>query len=412
MFLCSEVGLSGGMNVIFHHAANLARYFKHDVTVATRVEGDFSWIGDRAKLISVKSYDEVAGVEFDVAIATFWETLFDLRVVTAKHSIWFCQSLEDRFYPLGHPYVEVAAAAIQVPVPTITEATWIKKLLNSFDVNRPIELVLNGIDKSIFSPTGRRPRKAGAPLHVLIEGDLASHTKGIKFAVDGALGMKQNAVIRHITRDEFKLPKHPHYEPLVGALSFKEMADQYRWSDVIVKTSRVEGMFGPPLEAFHCGSTAVVTPVTGYDEYIVNGVNGVVVGWDDVHTLSLRLDELATNEVLVAKLQENALETAKNWIDWQESSERFNEALLKLANSLRDYTQIQAELNQLELSKPKIVDGVVIKDTDATNPGSFFINRLLKANYKHWIRKALRNPLKTSRHAFQLSVAYFNLLKK
>jgi len=40
------------------------------------------------------------------------------------------------------------------------------------------------------------------------------------------------------------------------------LSDEYARSDVLLKLSSVEGMFGPPLEAFHRGATAVVTPVT------------------------------------------------------------------------------------------------------------------------------------------------------
>ena len=50
----------------------------------------------------------------------------------------------------------------------------------------------------------------------------------------------------------------------------------YRSCDVIVKLSYVEGMFGPPLEMFHCGGTSIVYDVTGHDEYIVHGKNGLV----------------------------------------------------------------------------------------------------------------------------------------
>ena len=34
------------------------------------------------------------------------------------------------------------------------------------------------------------------------------------------------------------------------------MADLYAQTDVVLKLSSVEGMFGPPLEGFHRGATA------------------------------------------------------------------------------------------------------------------------------------------------------------
>ena len=56
----------------------------------------------------------------------------------------------------------------------------------------------------------------------------------------------------------------------------------------MLKLSRVEGMFGPPLEGFHMGATCVVTAVTGHEEYVEHGENGLVVDWDDVRGTAAR----------------------------------------------------------------------------------------------------------------------------
>ena len=55
----------------------------------------------------------------------------------------------------------------------------------------------------------------------------------------------------------------------------------YRSCDVLVKLSYIEGMFGPPLEMFHCGGTAIVYRVTGHEQYIRHDDNSLVVTPDD-----------------------------------------------------------------------------------------------------------------------------------
>ncbi len=60
------------------------------------------------------------------------------------------------------------------------------------------------------------------------------------------------------------------------------MAEPLRRTDVVLKLSSVEGMFGPPLEGFHRGATCVVTPVTGHEEYVEHGWNGLLTDWDDL----------------------------------------------------------------------------------------------------------------------------------
>src|SRR5262249_56640068 len=47
--------------------------------------------------------------------------------------------------------------------------------------------------------------------------------------------------------------------------------------DVLLKLSRVEGVFGPPLEMFSQGGTAICSAVSGSDEYMMHGRNCLLV---------------------------------------------------------------------------------------------------------------------------------------
>jgi hypothetical protein len=89
---------------------------------------------------------------------------------------------------------------------------------------------------------------------------------------------------------------------------------------VVLKMSSVEGMFGPPLEGFHRGATCVVTPVTGHDEYVVHGWNGLVTEWDDSRGTARALDLLAADRRLLHFLRTNAVETARAWPSWNQSA--------------------------------------------------------------------------------------------
>ena len=96
----------------------------------------------------------------------------------------------------------------------------------------------------------------------------------------------------------------------------------------MLKLSSVEGMFGPPLEGFHRGATCVVTPVTGHDEYVEHGWNGLLTDWDDLRGTARQLDLLARDRELLHFLRTNALETARAWPSWEQSSEFMAAALL------------------------------------------------------------------------------------
>jgi hypothetical protein len=111
------------------------------------------------------------------------------------------------------------------------------------------------------------------------------------------------------------------------------MAGIYADTDVVLKLSRVEGMFGPPLEGFHMGATCVTTEVTGHEEYIEHGRNALVVDWDDQTGTTRQLELLGRDRRLLHELRCNALRTAHGWPAWEQSTQFMALALRRVAVS-------------------------------------------------------------------------------
>jgi hypothetical protein len=165
----------------------------------------------------------------------------------------------------------------------------------------------------------------------MIEGSASAPNKGVAECLEVVRRMKAPHSVTWVSPSGATVGD-PSISAVAGPLTFDEMADVYRNSDVLLKLSRVEGMFGPPLEAFHCGATAVVAPVTGAEEYIAHGFNSLVVGWDDPMGTAAVLDELAMDPAALRRLQQNALATAESWPDWSQSSADFNSELQRLVS--------------------------------------------------------------------------------
>ena len=132
---------------------------------------------------------------------------------------------------------------------------------------------------------------------------------------------------------------YPNADKVFSKISIEEAAEVYRSCDVLVKLSYVEGMFGPPLEIFHCGGTAIVYAVTGYDEYIQHDYNALVAEPDDEDAVINYLKTLKTDKQLLARLQNNAKITAAAWLDWQPASQNFMQMLEEA--SLKSPTSVQ-----------------------------------------------------------------------
>jgi hypothetical protein len=106
-----------------------------------------------------------------------------------------------------------------------------------------------------------------------------------------------------------------------------ETAAVYRSCDVCLKLSLVEGMFGPPLEQFHCGGTAIVYDVTGHAEYIEHGRNALVARMGDEDEVLRHLRRLREVPDFLDGLKAGAARTAAAWPDWAASGRQFETAV-------------------------------------------------------------------------------------
>ena len=333
-FLVNDLQLSGGVGVVVQHARLLSALEGWDVTlVLAREDETPSWHG-YAHLpdLHVRTRTDAMTQRFDVAVATWWETVFTLFELQAERYAYFVQSLEDRFYPPLAAERLGAALTLDLPLAFITEARWIADMLAAWRPDVPCHLVRNGIDKAVFAPLERVVPSVGGPLRILVEGSPRVAHKRVPEAVE-AVGLMEEPHKLTVVCGDPAAQADLAAEHVIGPLSHGEMAAVYAEHDVVLKLSAVEGMFGPPLEGFHRGATCVVTPVTGHEEYVEHGYNGLVTDWDDLAGTARQLDLLARDRRLLHFLRENALATARAWPSWDQASQFMAGALLSISRS-------------------------------------------------------------------------------
>lgn len=332
-FLLSAFSRSGGVNAVLQHSRWLHEDHGFEITLALlddAMPAETHGAEEFAEIVLLRDLD--AQQPFDIAIATYWETAFWIHNIPAQRYAHFLQSLEDRFFPARTPARTLARISEGLPLAIVTEATWIAETMRAVRGDEAVLLVRNGIDKDVFPPLEAPPERADGPLRIVVEGHPDVWFKSVPEA---------KAVLERMTAPfeaVFVVPDPAAYGPTLGdigkaegPLTGEQLCDRYEWADVILKLSRVEGMFGPPLEAFHRGATCVVWPVTGHDEYIVHGENGIVVDWDDLAGTARWLDILAGDRALLDRLQRSALATARRWPDWRSAAAEMSDALKSLA---------------------------------------------------------------------------------
>ncbi|WP_312417938.1 glycosyltransferase [Shinella sp.] len=321
-FLVGSIAISGGTYVIFQHASHLQNS-GYDVTLAVQepfTETTAAW-HDQGKSLRCIPFDQARAEAFDLVIATWWKTALELASFNAPRYGYFVQSIESRFYPEHErPLRALVDATYRLPVSYITEAAWIlQHLKHSF--GQEASLVRNGIRKDIYTGTGpaATPRSAGNP-RVLIEGhfNIAFKNTALALRLAKRAGAKDIWVM---TGSPVK--SLPGVSRVFSRIPIHKTPEIYRSCDILVKLSTVEGMFGPPLEIFHCGGTALVFDVTGYDEYIEDGMNATVVRDRDIEQVVAALRRMLSDRQHLETLKQGAQATAATWPDWKHSSEMF-----------------------------------------------------------------------------------------
>jgi glycosyltransferase involved in cell wall biosynthesis len=331
-FLLNDLQLSGGVGVVVEHARQLSDRHGFDVTlVLAREQEEPPWRYRSLTDIPVETLPQARHEHFDIAVATWWETAFSLFELQAERYAYFVQSLEDRFYHQDESERIGAALTMDLPVHFITEARWIAETIRRTRPEARVFYVRNGIDKGAFPLPGKLDLRPGRPLHVLVEGHAGVWFKGVEAASYAAAAMKEPHHVTLVVPDMESVDGDLPADDLVGPLSREQMSELYGRTDVVLKLSSVEGMFGPPLEGMHRGATCVVSAVTGHDEYVEHSWNGLVADWDDLRGTARQLDLLAADRGYLHFLRTNALETARAWPSWEQSGMFMAAALRRIA---------------------------------------------------------------------------------
>ncbi|WP_286978726.1 glycosyltransferase [Pseudomonas sp.] len=322
-FLVGSMAISGGTYVIVQHASYLQDQ-GYDVTLAVQepFTSDTLLWHDRISCLRCIPIEESKCVMYDLVIATWWKTAFELRFFNALRFAYFVQSIESRFYPDSElPLRALVDATYRLPCAYITEASWIRDHLAA-SYNHDVALVRNGIRKDLYNTTGPviSNRDSSRQPRVLIEGHFGVSFKntalGVRLAKEA--GAKDIWVL---TGTPVKWL--PGVTRLFSRVPMNVTPDIYRSCDILIKLSTVEGMFGPPLEIFHCGGTAIVFNVSGHDEYIIDRKNACVVQRGDIDGVVIALRRLLEDRSELLRLQSGALKTAEDWVSWEESSVNF-----------------------------------------------------------------------------------------
>ncbi|HBI33697.1 MAG TPA: hypothetical protein DEA43_00300 [Candidatus Moranbacteria bacterium] len=314
-YLVPGVKISGGIAVIFQHANRLKKR-GYDVKILSLTnKNDASWFPDQE--IEILPFNKTKEIlksgEIDILIATAYSTAFTVDMAQTRRKIYFVQSDESRFFSDNEDLCSIIKKTYSLPLEYMTEALWIQKWLKN-DCGKESYYVPNGLDENLFYKTKPLIVKTEKP-RILLEGSIDVPYKGMEDAYNA---VKDLDCELWIVSNNGKPKSNWKYDKFFENVPFDKMNEIYSSCDIFLKMSRIEGFFGPPMEAMACGCAVVVGKVTGYDEYIVDGENALVVEQGDVEGAKKAIQQLINDRELKNKLIEGGYKTVKNWT-WNHS---------------------------------------------------------------------------------------------
>ena len=361
--------LCGGHIIVLQHVSRLAKK-GYDVSICVLDEtipptpASFSWFPNfNYPVIHPQNFPE----DVDICVATFWDTLIQVLKLPAKHKVYFVQSDETRFYDdlIMKNWVILTYLC---NIHYMTEAKWIVDWLDH-NFGHQAAYIPNAIDTNIIHADKPIAKKREDKLRILVEGTIDSHFKRVREAIKASEGL--GCEIWCVSNGGKPSPDWK-IDRFFYKVDFSQMKKIYSSCDILVKLSSVEGFFGPPLEMMACGGVCVVSDVTGYDEYIKDEYNALVIPNGDIEIARQALMRLIEDKDLYRRLQNNGQITA-NSMQWEDSIDKLESFFQSLSSKPRS-SHVKAE--RIEILRKLLTEYYFLKCENPEIINSYKLSRL------------------------------------
>jgi glycosyltransferase involved in cell wall biosynthesis len=213
--------------------------------------------------------------------------------------------------------IEVIHNGVDLNAPIYNKADLekIKRRLNLDE--RPIILFVGRIDDprkglpSLLKAFEKVLDKINAILLVVGKGEQSGARK-----LSGSLGISENVFF-------------------VGFVNEEDLKNYYALCDIFVSSSRLEGFGLTILEAMVAGKPVVATNVGAIPELVKNGENGILVGIDDIDSLSNAIYFLLKNEMLAEDIGERNKKCVKDIFNWEMAAKKVEQLYIELIQRSR-----------------------------------------------------------------------------
>ena len=203
----------------------------------------------------------------------FWEILEE------EHRRWHC-----RYPPVARFYYERARRTVEAADYVLAPSSFVRNsfVTRGFDPERILDVV-HPVDLSCFTPA-RQERPSQRSLTIINTGML-SLRKGTPYLLEAFRLIRKHVpdarlLLTNNVSESVK-PTLTRYQDLPiewsPGLPHDQLAERLRSADMFILPSLEEGLVRTATEAMACGLPVILTPHTGTNDFVTEGVNGSVV---------------------------------------------------------------------------------------------------------------------------------------
>jgi glycosyltransferase involved in cell wall biosynthesis len=288
------------------------------------------WIpGFRPRVSWVARWDPAALPDGDVVLATAWQSAPVAADAPARCGAGFY--LVQHYESLYHGDATAVDATYRLPLRKIVISTWLADVMRERFASTA-EVIVTPVERELFHRVDVAldpPRPRVLMLH---------HEYAWKGVADGleavARARRRVPTLRlvgfGVKRPRFPLPYDEFHENPPQA----RLAALYSGSDIYLCPSWDEGLGMPPMEAMACGAALVTYDNGGCRDYARDGETALVARRRDVDDLAGKLERVASDDALRARLSAAGRAFVTTAFDWDRAVMRL-EALFASAAGAR-----------------------------------------------------------------------------
>jgi GT2 family glycosyltransferase len=315
-FLIFNTKPSGGLKLILNQVEEL-HHKGYGVKIYTLFGNNVDWFSKKIKINNLLNY--YLDVKPQSLIFTFWPLAYLHKFFESTQKYYLVMDSE-HFYPYKLLRFLVRKS-FSFDLIKITISNFLKEEITRVDTKNKISIIgSKTVDFSKFYFKRKLNFFDNKRINILSVVSNYEYYKGVDILADAIKHLKKsryNYKFTLVSREKYRYDKV--FDEFISNPTDNKLIRVYKKSDILLATSRAEGLFLPGLEAMASGCIVISTNSQGLLDYAKHNYNSILVEKSEDLWKKSIIDKTIGDSVLCNKLVKNGYRTVKSYSFFSQS---------------------------------------------------------------------------------------------